>query len=74
MFAYGSMAAELDVLRDRSRNPRDYVHTGSFDHARFASEASAGLRTNPRTAAKFHAGSLPNFERYLRYRRAARAS
>ncbi len=67
LFTYGGMAAELDVLRDRVRSPRDYVHTGSFDYARFTLQAAAGLRANPRTATKFHAGSLPNFERFLRY-------
>lgn len=67
LFTYARMAAELDTLRDRPVGPHDYVHTGRFDHAIFATEATAGLRANHQTAVKFHASSLPNYDRMLTY-------
>lgn len=65
LFGYARMAADLDAMRDRARDPRDYVVTGRFDRAVFARQAEAGLRANRDTAVKFHVGSLPNFERML---------
>ena len=67
LFSYARMSAELDTLRDRPLRPQDYVHTGRFDHAIFASQATAGLRANHQTSVKFHASSLPNYDRMLTY-------
>jgi hypothetical protein len=67
LFSYGRMAAGLDTLRDLQRDPHDYVHTGRFDHARFLTESANRLQANRATAVKYHAGSLPNFDRMLTF-------
>lgn len=65
LFGYGRMASELETLRDRSVDPRDYVYSGRFDHARFRSEASARLAADRATATRFDAGSLDDYDTML---------
>lgn len=67
LYEHGYMASRLDTLRDNTRSPRDYVYSGRFDHAVFATEAGTRLQANPATRVKYYSGSLPNFDRMLTY-------
>ena len=65
LFSYGKMASELEVLRDRPRDPDDYVYTGRFDHTKFLKDVAAALLADPATSARYATVSLPNFDRML---------
>lgn len=67
LFEYGQMASGLDRLRDAARDPRDYVYTGRFNHAVFATECTTRLQANAATGVKYSAISLQNFDRMLTF-------
>ena len=67
LFSYAKMSDQLEILRDRSADPRDYVYTGRFDHALFSTGATTGLRADLQTSGKFNPASLPDYDRMLTF-------
>jgi hypothetical protein len=47
LFTYGSMAHELDLLRNRPANAQDNIHTGTFDHREVLRAVTAGFSADP---------------------------
>ncbi|WP_419809428.1 hypothetical protein [Sphingomonas sp.] len=57
LFTYAEIARELETVRDRTKNPIDYIHSGGFDTARFETEAAAGFAKNKADGGRFNTGS-----------------
>jgi hypothetical protein len=67
LFSYGSMARELDAMRDAPGPVNDQVHTGLFNHQTFATEVTTRMRADAVAGAKFSDASLPDFDRVLSF-------
>lgn len=67
LFSYSREAAELDILRDAARDPRDYLHTGRFDHVAFLDAATTGLQGDALTRPRISSLSRPRFDRMLTF-------
>lgn len=66
LFTYGELALRLEGLRDRPRNPADYIHTGGFKEREFVEQATSRFRADTVVGPRFNTTSVPGMLDLLR--------
>lgn len=60
LVTYGELALRLEGVRDRPRDPRDYIHTGGFRERELVADVLRRFRADPLVATRMSAASVPD--------------